>query len=233
YAVRRRVRILLDAEYTYLNPALSLVTMTMMAKFNSSQAWIWNTYQCYLKAVSELIAADIHTAAERRVCFGLKLVRGAYMDKERASALTQGRSDPIAESWEATNISYQRVLDHLLELSAKHRDKYRVIVATHNEHSVQHTLGRMRELNIEKDDGIVCFGQLMGMCDHVSVTLGMAGYMVYKSLPYGAVDTVIPYLVRRAQENQAVLQGVRQEQKLLRRELRRRFRLPGARTTPS
>uniref|UniRef100_A0A4W3GM29 Proline dehydrogenase n=1 Tax=Callorhinchus milii TaxID=7868 RepID=A0A4W3GM29_CALMI len=127
--------------------------------------------------------------------------------------------------------SHYFTVRHTLSLSLSLSQSHYFTVRHTHSHTLFHS--RMRELNIEKDDGIVCFGQLMGMCDHVSVTLGMAGYMVYKSLPYGAVDTVIPYLVRRAQENQAVLQGVRQEQKLLRRELRRRFRLPGARTTPS
>ncbi|KAM8962467.1 hydroxyproline dehydrogenase [Pelodytes ibericus] len=217
------VRVLVDAEYTYMNPALTLVTMAMMAQCNRSEPWIWNTYQCYLKESFSNLSSDMDTAQRLGLCFGVKLVRGAYMNKERKLARERGFSDPIQPNWEATNKSYQQSLDRMLDLIGEDRTRYKLIIASHNEESVLRAIHRMEELGIDKDSGAVCFGQLLGMCDHVSLTLGQAGYLVYKSLPYGSVNSVLPYLVRRAQENQSVLQGIRKERDLLRQELRRRL----------
>ncbi|KAM9506795.1 hydroxyproline dehydrogenase isoform 2-T3 [Salvelinus alpinus] len=219
-----KVRVLVDAEYTYMNPALSLVTMAMMKKFNQDGAWIWNTYQCYLKESRSLLLEAVRLSISESFCLGVKLVRGAYMDKERKLANSEGWSEPVHESWEHTNDSYNGSLDILLELISRDPQRYRIIVATHNEESVRRAVQRMGELGIDKDGGSVCFGQLLGMCDHVSLTLAQQGYLVYKSVPYGSVDSTLPYLVRRAQENRTVLQGIRKERDLLRLELHRRLR---------
>ncbi|KAG7492222.1 hypothetical protein MATL_G00011490 [Megalops atlanticus] len=219
-----KVRVLVDAEYTYMNPALSLVTMAMMKKFNQNGAWIWNTYQCYLKESGSLLLEAISQSLNQSFCLGVKLVRGAYMDKERKLANQERRPDPIHESWEHTNDSYNGSLDIMLDLISQNPERYRIIVATHNEESVRHAVSRMAALGIDKSIGSVCFGQLLGMCDHVSLTLAQQGYPVYKSVPYGSVDDTVPYLVRRAQENRTVLQGIRKERDLLRQELKWRLR---------
>uniref|UniRef100_A0A673CJU7 Proline dehydrogenase n=1 Tax=Sphaeramia orbicularis TaxID=375764 RepID=A0A673CJU7_9TELE len=218
-----KVRVLVDAEYTYMNPALSLVTMAMMKKFNKDSAWIWNTYQCYLKESRSLILEALSLSKSEGFCLGVKLVRGAYMDKERKLAEKEGRLDPIHKSWEDTNDSYNGSLNVMLEAISQNPDRFKIIVATHNEASVRQTAQRMEELGIDKHGGSVCFGQLLGMCDHVSLTLAKEGYAVYKSVPYGTVDDTLPYLVRRAQENRTVLQGIRKERDLLRQELQRRL----------
>lgn len=220
-----KVRVLVDAEYTYMNPALSLVTMAMMKKFNKDGAWIWNTYQCYLKESRSLLLDALSLSKNEGFCLGVKLVRGAYMDKERMLAEKEGRLDPIHKSWEDTNVSYNSSLDVMLDIITQNPERYRIIVATHNEESVRRAAKRIEELGINKDEGSVCFGQLLGMCDHVSLTLAKEGYAVYKSVPYGSVDDTLPYLVRRAQENRTVLQGIRKERDLLRQELQRRLRL--------
>ncbi|KAL4617815.1 putative proline dehydrogenase 2 [Arapaima gigas] len=220
----RKVRVLVDAEYTYMNPALSLVTMAMMKKFNQAGAWIWNTYQCYLKESRSLLLDAIRQSVSQSFCLGVKLVRGAYMDKERKLAAKDGRPDPVQPSWEDTNRSYNGLLDVMLELISRNPERYRLIVATHNEESVRHAVSRMLQLGIDRQGGAVCFGQLLGMCDHVSLTLAQHGFAVYKSVPYGSVDDTVPYLVRRAQENRTVLQGIRKERDLLRREMRRRLK---------
>ncbi|XP_071318294.1 hydroxyproline dehydrogenase [Trachinotus anak] len=219
-----KVRVLVDAEYTYMNPALSLVTMAMMKKFNKDGAWIWNTYQCYLKESRSLLSEALRLSKSEGFCLGVKLVRGAYMDKERKLAEKEGRQDPIHQCWEDTNVSYNGSLDVMLEVISQKPERYRIIVATHNEESVRRAATRMEELGIDKDGGSVCFGQLLGMCDHVSLTLAKEGYSVYKSVPYGSVEDTLPYLVRRAQENRTVLQGIRKERDLLRQELQRRLR---------
>uniref|UniRef100_A0A8C3HEC9 Proline dehydrogenase n=1 Tax=Chrysemys picta bellii TaxID=8478 RepID=A0A8C3HEC9_CHRPI len=222
-AVEAGVRVLVDAEYTYVNPALTLVTLALMGRWNRAQPWVWNTYQCYLQDCLVRLGADAALAERRGFCFGVKLVRGAYLEQERRLARERGYPDPLHPTWEATNHSYQHCLDLLLELVARDGQQCQLIVASHNETSVSHAIRRMEELGIAKDGGAVCFGQLLGMCDHVSLALGQAGYAIYKSIPYGAVEDVLPYLVRRAQENQSVLQGIRKERDLLRRELWRRL----------
>ncbi|KAK7123123.1 hypothetical protein R3I94_020041 [Phoxinus phoxinus] len=226
-----KVRVLVDAEYTYMNPALSLITMAMMKKFNQQSAWIWNTYQCYLKESKNILLDAIQTSIDQSFCIGVKLVRGAYMDKERKLAQKEGRTDPIHESWELTNDSYNGCLEIMLNLISEKPERYMIIVATHNEESVRRAVTRMDELGLHRDGNSVCFGQLLGMCDHVSLTLAQHGFSVYKSVPYGSVDDTLPYLVRRAQENRTVLQGIRKERDLLRQELRRRLKekITGAR----
>ncbi|XP_037319195.2 hydroxyproline dehydrogenase [Pungitius pungitius] len=222
-----KVRVLVDAEYTYMNPALSLVTMAMMKKFNKDGVWIWNTYQCYLKESRSLLSEALRLSNGGGFGLGVKLVRGAYMDKERMLAGKEGRPDPVHRCWEDTNDSYNGCLDAMLEAISQKPERYRLIVATHNEDSVRRAARRMQELGMDKDGGSVCFGQLLGMCDHVSLTLAKEGYAVYKSVPYGSVEDTLPYLVRRAQENRTVLQGIRKERDLLRRELYRRLGLGG------
>ncbi|KAM4525245.1 hydroxyproline dehydrogenase [Odontesthes bonariensis] len=218
-----KVRVLVDAEYTYMNPALSVVTMAMMKKFNKDGVWIWNTYQCYLKESRSLLLEALRLSKSDSFGLGVKLVRGAYMDKERNLAKKECRLDPIHWSWEDTNDSYNGSLDVMLKAISQKPERYRIIVATHNEESVRKAAQRMEELGIDKDGGSVCFGQLLGMCDHVSLTLANKGYAVYKSVPYGSVDDTLPYLVRRAQENRTVLQGIRKERDLLRQELKQRL----------
>ncbi|KAM8876555.1 hydroxyproline dehydrogenase isoform 1-T1 [Synchiropus picturatus] len=219
-----KVRVLVDAEYTYMNPALSLVTMAMMKKFNKEGPWIWNTYQCYLKESRSLLLQALQLSRNEGFCLGVKLVRGAYMDKERKLAKAEGRLDPIHNSWEETNDSYNGSLEVMLDIISQNPGRYSIIVATHNEESVRKAAERIKELGINREGGSVCFGQLLGMCDHVSLTLAKEGYAVYKSVPYGSVEDTVPYLVRRAQENQTVLKGIRKERDLLRKELWRRIR---------
>ncbi|XP_077169881.1 hydroxyproline dehydrogenase [Paroedura picta] len=223
HAVKEKVRVLVDAEYTYINPALSLVTIAMMAAWNTQAPWIWNTYQAYLKDTLKRLSQDVALAERLGVCFGVKLVRGAYMVKERQWARETGSPERVQPTWEATNESYTRCLDFALDRASRARGRFELIVATHNKASVEHAVQRMKEMDINKEDGPVCFGQLLGMCDHVSLPLGHAGYAVYKSIPYGSVEEVIPYLIRRAHENQSVLQGIREERDLLRSELWRRI----------
>ncbi|NP_001365221.1 hydroxyproline dehydrogenase isoform 2 [Homo sapiens] len=178
----------------------------------------------------ERLGRDAEAAHRAGLAFGVKLVRGAYLDKERAVAQLHGMEDPTQPDYEATSQSYSRCLELMLTHVARHGPMCHLMVASHNEESVRQATKRMWELGIPLD-GTVCFGQLLGMCDHVSLALGQAGYVVYKSIPYGSLEEVIPYLIRRAQENRSVLQGARREQELLSQELWRRL-LPGCRRIP-
>ncbi|KAM9267303.1 hydroxyproline dehydrogenase [Morus bassanus] len=223
HAAGRGVRVLVDAEQSYVNPALSLATLALMTRHNRASPWVWNTYQAYLRDGAARLAGDAATARRRGVRFGAKLVRGAYLELERRRAAERGEPDPAQPTLDDTHRSYGECLELALGLAARDGEAVGVMVATHNEASVLRAARRMEELGIPRQGGGVCFGQLLGMCDHVSLALGAGGYAVYKSVPYGAAEATLPYLARRAQENRGVLQGARRERGLLAGELRRRI----------
>ncbi|KAH0504331.1 Proline dehydrogenase 1, mitochondrial [Microtus ochrogaster] len=217
------VRLMIDAEQSYFQPAISRLTLEMQRRFNVDQPLIFNTFQCYLKEAYDNVTMDMELAHREGWCFGAKLVRGAYMAQERARAVEIGYEYPINPTYEATNVMYHRCLNYVLE-KLKHSPKAEVMVASHNEDTVRFTLCRMEELGLHPDDGQVCFGQLLGMCDQISFPLGQAGFPVYKYVPYGPVMEVLPYLSRRALENSSIMKGAQRERQLLWQELHRRLR---------
>ena len=157
--------------------------------------------------------------------FACKLVRGAYMEQERARAETHGYPDPIHDNKENTHACYN---DMLLMMLEEVRDRgANVMAASHNEASVRHAIKTMKEFGISRTDDNVFFGQLLGMCDAITYALGGAGYAAYKYVPYGPVEDVIPYLSRRAMENKSVMLGVMKERQMLWDELVRRARSGG------
>ncbi|XP_071065337.1 hydroxyproline dehydrogenase isoform X2 [Dasypus novemcinctus] len=174
HARARHVRLLVDAEYTSLNPALSLLVAALAARWNRASEggpWVWNTYQAYLKDTHERLTRDAEAAGRAGLAFGVKLVRGAYLDKERKGARLQGTEDPTQPDYEATSRSYSRCLELMLTHVSRRGPLCQLMVASHNEDSVRQATKRMWELGIPLD-GPVCFGQLLGMCDHVSLALG-------------------------------------------------------------
>lgn len=233
YAKEKDVRVMVDAEQSYFQPAINRLTMEMMKKYNREKAIVFNTYQCYLKAAYDIVQMDLDTARRNNIYFSAKLVRGAYMEQERERAATIGYEDPINPTYEATSEMYHKVLDSML-LEAKRQEKGRVsvMVASHNEDTVKFTVGMMKVHGIQPTDKVVCFGQLLGMCDQISFPLGQAGYSVYKYVPYGPIDEVLPYLSRRAMENRGVLQKVKKEKSLLRQEIVRRLLIGQLRYDP-
>ncbi|XP_062307587.1 proline dehydrogenase 1, mitochondrial [Osmerus eperlanus] len=216
------VRLMVDAEQTYLQPAISRLTLEMQRIYNKDKPVIFNTYQCYLKEAYNNVSMDVELSRREGWCFGAKLVRGAYMYQERSRAREIGYDDPINPDYDFTNLMYHRCLDYVLDEIGFHR-KTNVMVASHNEDTVKHTIRRMNELGLTPTENKVYFGQLLGMCDQISFPLGQAGFPVYKYVPYGPVDEVIPYLSRRAQENRGFMKGSQRERELLWRELKRRL----------
>ncbi|XP_020952771.1 probable proline dehydrogenase 2 isoform X4 [Sus scrofa] len=173
HARAQHVRLLVDAEYTSLNPTLSLLVAALAVRWNSPREggpWVWNTYQAYLKDTYERLRRDAGAADRAGLAFGVKLVRGAYLDKERELARLQGTEDPTQPDYEATNQSYSRCLELMLNHVAHRGPTCHLMVASHNEESVRQATKRMWELDIPLD-GPICFGQLLGMCDHVSLAL--------------------------------------------------------------
>uniref|UniRef100_A0A8C2AFH5 Proline dehydrogenase n=1 Tax=Cyprinus carpio TaxID=7962 RepID=A0A8C2AFH5_CYPCA len=222
HAVENGVRLMVDAEQTYFQPAISRLTVEMKRIFNKDKAVVFNTYQCYLKEAFDNVSMDVELSRRECWCFGAKLVRGAYMYQERSRAAEIGYEDPINPDYESTNRMYHRCLDYVLE-EIQQNKRANVMVASHNIDTVKHTLRRMNEMGLPPTDKKVYFGQLLGMCDQISFPLAQAGFPVYKYVPYGPVNEVIPYLSRRAQENRGIMKGVQMERELLWKELMRRL----------
>ncbi|XP_028851965.1 proline dehydrogenase 1, mitochondrial [Denticeps clupeoides] len=222
HAVEHGVRLMVDAEQTYFQPAISRLTLEMQRIFNRQKPIIFNTYQCYLKEAFDNVSMDVELSRREDWFFGAKLVRGAYMYQERSRAQEIGYQDPINPDYEATNQMYHKCLDYVLEEIAASR-KANVMVASHNLDTVKFTLERMNELGLTPTERKVYFGQLLGMCDQISFPLGQAGFPVYKYVPYGPVNEVIPYLSRRAQENRGFMKGAQTERQLLWKEVLRRL----------
>uniref|UniRef100_A0A8C9W6Z0 Proline dehydrogenase n=1 Tax=Scleropages formosus TaxID=113540 RepID=A0A8C9W6Z0_SCLFO len=222
HAVQEGVRLMVDAEQTYFQPAISRLTLEMQRIFNKEKPIIFNTYQCYLKEAYDNVTVDVELSRREGWYFGAKLVRGAYMYQERRRAAEIGYEDPINLDYEATNRMYHRCLDFILE-EIEHNRNANVMVASHNEDTVKFTLQRMNEMGLSPGENKVYFGQLLGMCDQISFPLGQAGFPVYKYVPYGPVNEVLPYLSRRAQENRGFMKGSTRERHLLWIELKRRL----------
>ncbi|XP_071755649.1 proline dehydrogenase 1, mitochondrial isoform X2 [Centroberyx gerrardi] len=222
HAMENGVRLMVDAEQTYFQPAISRLTLEMQRKFNTEKPIIFNTYQCYLKEAYDNVTVDVELSRREGWYFGAKLVRGAYMYQERDRAKEIGYEDPINPDYEATNRMYHKCLEYVLE-EIEHNRKANIMVATHNEDTVKFTLEKMNETGLSPNENKVYFGQLLGMCDQISFPLGQAGFPVYKYVPYGPVNEVIPYLSRRAQENRGFMKGSQRERSLLWKELKRRL----------
>ncbi|XP_044029438.1 proline dehydrogenase 1, mitochondrial [Siniperca chuatsi] len=222
HAMDNGVRLMVDAEQTYFQPAISRLTLEMQRKFNRDKPIIFNTYQCYLKEAYDNVTVDVELSRREGWYFGAKLVRGAYMYQERDRAKEIGYEDPINPDYEATNRMYHKCLEYLLE-EIEHSRKPNIMVATHNEATVKFTLEKMNDMGLSPAENKVYFGQLLGMCDQISFPLGQAGFPVYKYVPYGPVNEVIPYLSRRAQENRGFMKGSQRERNLLWKELKRRL----------
>ncbi|EDV23248.1 uncharacterized protein TRIADDRAFT_1010, partial [Trichoplax adhaerens] len=218
-AIHRNVTLMVDAEQTYFQPAISCLTKDLQKVYNKEKGYVFNTYQCYLKNTPCALATDLAEAKRENYIFGVKLVRGAYMDQERLRAETLGYEDPVQPNIESTTQCYNKMLTMIMN-NIKNSE---IIVASHNEGTVKFAIEKMKELDIRKDENKVLFGQLYGMCDRITYALGAAGYCAYKLVPYGPVDEVLPYLTRRALENRGFVSGATRERELMWKEFKHRY----------
>ena len=221
-ALHHRVRLLVDAEQTYLQPAIDCLAVQMMAQANKGFPYVYNTYQCYLRDTMSRVLLDMQRSKQEGWMMGAKTVRGAYMWQERKRAVAHGYADPIQPNTAATTANYHSIVDYFLQRNPQHAH---LVVAGHNEQTVRWVASRLSEHQLPRNGPSVFFGQLLGMCDHVSYSLAASGYRVVKVTPYGPLEEVLPYLIRRAQENADVLDRATKERQLVWTELMRR-RLP-------
>merc|ERR1719315_346978 len=225
YAKEQNVRVMVDAEQSYFQPAIHRLTVEMMRTYNTTSAIVFNTQQCYLKKALKTVTLDLEQAHRQGFYYGAKLVRGAYMEQERARAALLGYKDPINPDYEATSAMYHSVLDECLRRIKALKDagddpqKVGIMVASHNADTVRYGVKRMAELELDPQERVLCFAQLLGMCDQITFPLGQSGYSVNKYVPYGPVNEVLPYLSRRANENGGLLTKVEKEKSLLKQEL--------------
>uniref|UniRef100_A0A7S2ST57 Proline dehydrogenase n=1 Tax=Rhizochromulina marina TaxID=1034831 RepID=A0A7S2ST57_9STRA len=223
------VRLMVDAEQTYFQPAIDNTVFGLQEKYNArtlpsgdpGKITVFNTYQLYLKDAMARLVDDLRRAERKGYFFGAKLVRGAYMVSERQRAEDLGYPSPIHDTLEDTHAAYDEAIKILLD-SIAGGEATEFMVASHNQDSVQATLGHMHDLGLPPGCG-VHFGQLLGMADHVTFSLGAEGHDVHKYVPYGHVGEVVPYLLRRAQENSAVLGTATTEIGMMQTEIARRF----------
>lgn len=212
------VPVLIDAEETWIQPVLDEMVMRFMSIYNKEKAIVQNTYQMYRHDSLDRIKQHHQMALDGGFKFGLKIVRGAYMEKERARAEEMGYTSPIQPDKQSTDRDFNEAIRYFM---AQH-ESIDFTVATHNEESSLLLARLIDEANLERGYRGIYFAQLYGMSDHITYQLADAGYNVVKYVPYGAVKTVMPYLFRRAEENSSVKGQSSRELMLIRAERRRR-----------
>lgn len=217
-AYENYTKLFIDAEESWIQPAIDEIVYNNMAMYNTDSAIIYNTIQLYRKGMVEEIAYRIQEARTGGYKLGLKLVRGAYMEKEAERAEEMGYPNPIQDSKEDTDRDY----DAAVKLCFENRDIVSFCAGTHNEESARLLVQLIEEAGLERNDDRFWFAQLFGMSDHISYNLADAGFNVAKYLPYGPVKEVLPYLSRRAQENTSVKGQAGRELALINKELKRR-----------
>jgi proline dehydrogenase len=217
-AFERDLPILIDAEDSFYQPFIDSVVMEMMAKFNHKKAIVFNTYQMYRWDRLGILKQNYAQAKEGNFFLGAKFVRGAYMERERERAKRKAYVDPIHADKESTDRDYNAAL----KFSVEHIEIISVFNGTHNESSSLYLMELMQTHGIKKDDKRVWFSQLYGMSDHISFNLALEGYNIAKYVPYGPVKHVLPYLLRRVEENSSVSGQTGRELGLILTELKRR-----------
>ncbi|MCU0449770.1 MAG: proline dehydrogenase family protein [Bernardetiaceae bacterium] len=219
-AYEQKVRIFIDAEETWIQDAIDALAYEMMEKYNREQAIVYNTYQLYTVAGLGKLRQARTLAVKNGFYLGAKLVRGAYMEKERQRAVEKGYPDPIQPNKKATDDDFNEALRFCID----NLQRIALCAGTHNEDSCYYLAVLMEKYNISPNNQNVYFAQLHGMSDHISYNLAKAGYQVAKYLPYGPIKSVMPYLFRRAEENTSVAGQSSRELVLVSRELARRHK---------
>ncbi|TAE41262.1 MAG: proline dehydrogenase [Runella slithyformis] len=212
------VKIFIDAEESWIQDVIDTLAYTNMKKYNKQKTIVHNTYQFYRSDMLENLQKATREAKLDGYLVGAKLVRGAYLEKERLRAHEGEYQDPIHTTKEATDRDFNKAIEFCIES----RDVVSICLGTHNEESCLHCVELMDHKQIVHNDPHVWFAQLLGMSDNISYNLAKAGFNVAKYVPYGPVDAVMPYLFRRAEENKSISGQTSREYLLIKNEVQRR-----------
>ena len=217
-AAEKKIGVLVDAEETWIQDPVDALTILMMDTFNKNRCVVYNTIQHYRHDRLLFLKNSYAAAVERGFVLGAKLVRGAYMEKERRRAVEKNYPSPIQPDKESSDKDYNEGVEFCIE----HLDHIGLIVASHNEHSNLYATQLLRQKGLSLNHPHIHWSQLYGMSDNITFNLAKAGCSVSKYLPFGPIKDVIPYLMRRAQENSSVKGQTGRELGLIKRELQRR-----------
>lgn len=218
HAYARQVPVMVDAEESWIQAIIDYLVLEMMARFNQDKPIVVNTYQLYRKERVSVLRTHFEEADQKGFYFGAKLVRGAYLEQERNRAQQNGYPSPVHEQKADTDQDYDEAVAFCLD----HIDRIFTVLASHNETSNQKGAQWAHEKGLNKHHSFLWFSQLYGMADHISFNLAEAGFNVAKYIPYGPVKAVVPYLIRRAEENSSVQGQVKREVMAIDEELARR-----------
>ncbi|WP_431471584.1 proline dehydrogenase family protein [Nonlabens sp. SCSIO 43208] len=217
-AAQYDVALLYDGEESWMQDAADDLIRDMMLRYNKDKAIIYNTVQCYRHDRLEYIKNLHEDATQNNFIVGAKIVRGAYMEKERERAAEMGYQSPICINKKATDAMFNDVMQFILD----RLDRIKLCIGTHNEHSTLLAMDILKEKGIPANHNDVWFGQLYGMSDNLTYNLAHKGHNTFKILPFGPIKDVMPYLIRRAQENTSVAGQMGRELLLIKEEMKRR-----------
>lgn len=218
YAYSMGQPVFIDAEESWIQDAIDRLATEMMERYNLERPIVYNTIQLYRTDRLQFLREARRQAKSDGYILAVKLVRGAYMEKERERAAELGYPSPIHPDKASTDRDYDAAIDYCLD----HISDISFVAGTHNERSTQLLARKMHDRGLPEDHGHINFSQLYGMSDNLSYVLARNGYNVSKYVPYGPVKDAIPYLIRRAQENSSAAGQVSRELELIEAELRRR-----------
>jgi len=217
-AFKQNIKILIDAEEVEVQNAIDELAIKMMRKYNLTSPIVYNTVQMYRKDRLSYLAEMISNQLNDGVIFGLKLVRGAYMEKERNLAVSMNVESPICDSKDDTDKNFNSGLDFVFN----NLNRISFVCASHNEDSILKVMNMMESKKLKSNDNKIWFGQLYGMSDNISFNLASKNYNTFKILPFGSVKNLMPYLIRRAEENTSVQGQTGRELQLILKERKRR-----------
>jgi len=220
-AFKENIKILIDAEEVEVQNAIDDLAIKMMRKYNLKTAIVYNTVQMYRKDRLTYLNEMISNQFNDGVIFGLKLVRGAYMEKERNLAVSMNIESPICDTKNETDKNFNSGLDFVFN----NFERISFVCASHNEDSILKVISMMELKNLKSNDSSVWFGQLYGMSDNISFNLASKNFNTFKILPFGSVRNLMPYLIRRAEENTSVQGQTGRELQLILKERKRRASL--------
>jgi proline dehydrogenase len=218
---KNNVKVLIDAEESWIQNAIDTLGIEMMRKYNKKRANVFLTHQCYRTGTLDKVKNNLELAKKENFYLGVKLVRGAYMEKERKRAIVNNYTSPIHNSKDNTDEEFNKSL----MFCVKNINKVSLWVGSHNENSCLKLMEMMKDNNISKDDQRIWFSQLYGMSDNISYTLSSLKYNVVKLIPFGPIEKTIPYLIRRANENSSVKGQSNRQFTLIKDEINRRNKL--------